>query len=346
MRVRIRGLNIRRAKGRWYVGIRGGKSLVKGFNGTREDLQKYMSTPEFMMKLALARKVGNSFEPDTLGGLIEWFKSETTRWQRLSPSTQSDYEKKFAWIGADLHYPADQIDTYGIVNIRNRAAKEKWPRFADILVSALSSVFTEAVLAGKTPVNPCRGVPRLNITDPNANREWPQEAQRTAFDNAPIPVLLPMLIARYAGFRGKDICSLKWDAYTGHSLRIMASKNRVLYEVPVLPSQPLKSALDTARKDAQSIRICVTARGQPWANEQSMQGAVSRYLRNHVEDGLTLHGLRVTYAAQFRRLGMNDNEVADLIGDKSTAMGAHYTRHVDSQNAIDKGFKLLQERTK
>ena len=45
--------------------------------------------------------------------------------------------------------------------------------------------------------------------------------------------------------------------------------------------------------------------------------------------GTTLHGLRVSYAAWWKRNGASDAEVADLIGDKSQRMGAHYTRHVE-----------------
>jgi integrase len=57
---------------------------------------------------------------------------------------------------------------------------------------------------------------------------------------------------------------------------------------------------------------------------------VSHWLRDqeragHIGAGTTLHGLRVSYAAWWRRNGANTREVADLIGDASERMGAHYS---------------------
>jgi integrase len=55
--------------------------------------------------------------------------------------------------------------------------------------------------------------------------------------------------------------------------------------------------------------------------------------------GTTLHGLRVSYAARWKRNGANDSEVADLLGDKSVRMGAHYTRHVEAEANVIRAFK-------
>ena len=61
--------------------------------------------------------------------------------------------------------------------------------------------------------------------------------------------------------------------------------------------------------------------------------------------GTTLHGLRVSYAAWWRRNGATTREVADLIGDESEVMGAHYTRHVEAEANITNAFKRLKEGT-
>ena len=53
-----------------------------------------------------------------------------------------------------------------------------------------------------------------------------------------------------------------------------------------------------------------------------------------VEPGLTLHGLRVSFAADIKRVtGANDSQVAAALGDRDTRMGAHYTRHVEQESA-------------
>lgn len=74
------------------------------------------------------------------------------------------------------------------------------------------------------------------------------------------------------------------------------------------------------------VRQCPEPNG---LSENEMQTRVSHYLRDLERAGLigagtTLHGLRVSYAAWWKRTGgANNSEVADLLGDKSERMGKH-----------------------
>jgi hypothetical protein len=75
-----------------------------------------------------------------------------------------------------------------------------------------------------------------------------------------------------------------------------------------------------------------------------MQTAVSHFLRSieatsAVEPGATLHGLRVSYAAEFGRDGTSDGDVAALLGDRSDRMGKHYTRHVKNESKVTRAFE-------
>jgi integrase len=95
-------------------------------------------------------------------------------------------------------------------------------------------------------------------------------------------------------------------------------------------------------------RIAIRDNGAPWASEKEMQTRVSHWLRDQerkgsIGAGTTLHGLRVSYAAWWKRNGASNAEVAELIGDKSERMGAHYTRHVESEVAIVRAFQPDQE---
>ena len=62
----------------------------------------------------------------------------------------------------------------------------------------------------------------------------------------------------------------------------------------------------------------------------------------YIGAGTTLHGLRVSYAAWWRRNGANIREVADLIGDESERMGAHYARHVEAEQNIARAFNRIK----
>ena len=48
--------------------------------------------------------------------------------------------------------------------------------------------------------------------------------------------------------------------------------------------------------------------------------------------------------AWWRRNGANTREVADLIGDQSERMGAHYTRHVEAEQNIIRAFSRISDR--
>ncbi len=52
------------------------------------------------------------------------------------------------------------------------APVKKWPRFADQMIAALSSMFRQAKKRGKMTINPCLGMEKAHEADPNANREW------------------------------------------------------------------------------------------------------------------------------------------------------------------------------
>ena len=52
----------------------------------------------------------------------------------------------------------------------------------------------------------------------------------------------------------------------------------------------------------------------------------------------------MSYAAWWRRNGANTREVADLIGDESERMGAHYTRHVEAEQNIIRAFSRIKDR--
>jgi integrase len=59
--------------------------------------------------------------------------------------------------------------------------------------------------------------------------------------------------------------------------------------------------------------------------------------------GTTLHGLRVSYAAWWKRTGgANNSEVADLPGDKSERMGKHYTGHVEAEANVIRAYTRVR----
>jgi integrase len=108
-------------------------------------------------------------------------------------------------------------------------------------------------------------------------------------------------------------------------------------------------ALPSISRGGPVTLIAVRDDGTPWPSEMEMQTRVSHYLRDLERAGLigagtTLHGLRVSYAAWWKRTGgANNSEVADLLGDKSERMGKHYTRHVEAEANVIRAFTRVRD---
>jgi hypothetical protein len=227
------------------------------------------------------------------------------------------------------------------------------PALADQMIAALSSAFKQGVKRGNSTglkANPCLGMDKAHEANPNANREWFPGELAAALAKAPMEIKIPLMVARYIGLRGQTIVRLNRKQFTDHpmtgkAVRYLARKNKAEVFLPVLPEfQSFMAELTIVRSDG---LIAVRDNGQPWVDEVEMQTRVSHFLRDLERDGAigantTLHGLRSSYAAWWKRMGATDREIADLLGDKSERMGGHYSRHVAAEANVTRAFDRLK----
>jgi site-specific recombinase XerD len=345
--VKLEGLNIVKARGRWYVYVREtGDALFKGFDGSRDDLMRRLGEPD-MLALYNSKRVRdlkNVYPEKSLGWLVEWFQTKCPRWDKLSDATKKDYLAAFAYLRPEFDCPLDSITQASLYETRDVCAKAKWPRFADKMISAVSSMFSHAVKRQMMSMNPAMGIDKIHTADPNSNREWSAEEWADAIRLAPTEIKTPLMLARYAGFRGQTIAVLQWKHYQPHPsfgkcFRIVVRKNAEPTFVPAVAE--LQSYLADLPRN--SVNIATRADGTTWDDEKQMQTSVSHFLRgikdvSAVGAGATLHGLRVSYAAELRRDGADAGGVAAALGDRSTRMGEHYTRHVENEAKVIRAF--------
>jgi integrase len=347
VKVKLEGLNIVKSRGRWYVYIREtGEKLVSGFVGDKPALVKRLEQPDIIAKYNAprVRKAKKGWDEGTLGALVQWFETECPEYLSLAEATKKDYSAAFLYLRPEFDIELSDLTQADIYDTRDRCSREKWPRFADKMVSALSSMFSQAVKRKKMTNNPAMGISKGHKADPNANREWSGTELAAAIEAAPPHIKTILYIARYAGFRGQTIATLTWrnyqdDASYGKCFRFTAGKNKEFTWIPA--SKELQAHLATV--DRNSTRIATKADGQPYEKETQMQTEVSHFLRaleaeGKIEPGTTLHGLRVTYAAGLKRDGAETGDVAAALGDRSERMGAHYTRHVENEAKVIRAF--------
>jgi len=348
VKVKLEGLNVVQARGKWYVYVRDTKEkLIGGFVGSRADLMKRMEMPDFIAayNARRLRDLKRTYPDGTLGSLVEWFESECPKYQTLAEATRTQYSNAFRYLRPAFDIDLSDISQADLYDLRDKCAMEKWPRFADLMISALSSMFSQAVKRRKMRGNPALGMDKCHKADPNANREWQAHEWEYVSSNAPAYLLTPMMIARHAGYRGQTIVKLRWqnyqpDAAFGRCFRVVTRKNDEQTWIPA--TSELQTYLDGLDKTA--LEICTRQDGTPWESEVQMQTAVSHYLRDlesegKIGAGTTLHGLRTSYAAGLRRSGADAGDVAAALGDKSERMGAHYTRHVENEARVIRAFE-------
>lgn len=349
VKVRLEGLNItkNRTGNKLYVYHRAsGECLLRGFEGSRADLDKRLAEPDMLAAFNRLQKrdLKQSYPADTLGGLIQWFENVCPKYQKLADATKKDYSEAFQYLQPEWDAPLSTITQTSLYETRDTCAAQKWPRFADQMIAALSSMFSQAVKRGKMDINPAKGIDKAHQADPNANREWAPAEWADAIKLAPLEIAIPMMLARHAGFRGQTIAALQWKNYQpdsrfGKCFRLVAKKNNEQTWIPATPE--LQTFLDGL--DRTSLNIATRTDGTPWDDEKQMQTAVSHFLRgiqesSAVEPGATLHGLRVSYAAELGRDGVSNGDVAAALGDRSERMGKHYTRHVENESKVIRAF--------
>lgn len=341
VKVRLSGLKIARARGKYYVYVRStGHALLRGFEGSREALRKRLAQPD-MLGAYNARRRQRTYPEHSLGWLVAWFL-KSNDFKDLSKTTQEEYTDRLKYLEPEFDFPIAELTTADIYEVRDRCVREKWPAFADKMVTALSSMFALAVQRGWMKINPALGIKRASKTNPEANREWRHEEWQTVMERARPELRTAYMLARHVGYRSQSIVAVTWENYQpdprfGMCFRMRHKKNA---EAHWLPASPELQAYLASIRPTKATGPIALRKGKPWETPYKLQKASSNFLRKLAADGLvgpglTEHGLRVTFAAEIKRLtGANDDQVAAALGDRDTRMGAHYTRHVDQENKI------------
>jgi integrase len=349
--VKLRGLKIARARGKYYVYRRSdGECLLKGFAGDKDALRKRLEQPDMLGLYNTGRPRAAAYAEKSLGWLVAWFtdpaQCEHFR-NKLSDVTRDEYKDRLGFLEPVYDTPLASISSPDVYAARDRASKEKWPAYADKMVSALSTMFTLAVQRGWMLTNPAADIKKAYKPDPNANREWSPAEWRVVMERASLALKITYMIARHLGYRSQSTVAVKWSNYQpderfGMCFRMAHRKNNEGQHW--LPASPELQDFLAALPQTKDGHIALRRNGKPWESAEQLQKQSSNFLTNLarkglVGPGLTEHGLRVTFAAEIKRVtGANDDQVAAALGDRDARMGGHYTRHVEQEARIIQVF--------
>jgi integrase len=350
-KVNLRGLKIYSVNGKWYVYLRGTKTaIVKGFEGTKPALLKMLESPQMLgLYNAKRERDRNSYPDRSLGWLVAWFTDEKqcAHFAKLADGTRKKYRECLDLLQEYYDDPLETITKHHVVGARDAIEAKKWPAIADYTVTALSTMFGLAAEKGWMTSNPAQGTRRVYKSNKNANREWLHEEWETVMKLAPMHLKIAYMLARYAGYRSQSTVRVCWTNYQpdprfGMCFRMHHKKNDEMHWIPAAPA--LQKFLADIKVRSPKGQIAVRFNGKPWRDEAQLQKQSSNFLtglakKGLVGPGLTEHGLRVTFAAEIKRVtGANDSQVAAALGDRDVRMGAHYTRHVEQEARIIEVF--------
>jgi len=297
-------------------------------------------TAEFLAEIAAldkdikARKEEIA-KPNTLRGLILSYK-ETDAWKDLAPRTKSDYEKVIAFLEPLYDKPVAAFTSPQIVILRDKWRKERGRRFVNYCRTVLILLMGRAVELGLLTENTARAVKQVK-RDRNAvplNRPWGEHEQLAVWKRTSEPryrhLRLPLAIGLYIGMREADMIRLPRNIIKDGRLSIETAKRKVWIDLPVLPE--LAAAIAEAPSH-DAITLCANTRGRPWTQD-GFRASFFKMLRelekeDAVEPGLTYHGLRHTVASLLAERGVGLDDIAAVLGQKSSKVAAIYTERAD-----------------
>ncbi|MFT5867814.1 MAG: integrase [Gammaproteobacteria bacterium] len=127
---------------------------------------------------------------------------------------------------------------------------------------------------------------------------------------------------------------------------IWGARGKTKQEVAIPIGPTLQAALDAAPAH-DAVTILANSKGKPWTYNgfSTVWHRFKKGLEQDglIEPGLTPKGLRHTVATTLREAGLEERQIADLLGQKTPAMARHYSRSANLANRNRETMNTLEE---
>jgi integrase len=294
-----------------------------------------------------ARK-DDAAKPGTLKALILSYR-QSDAFRDLAPRTKADYERCFAFLEPLHDKPVKAFTTPALAKMRDEWRKTRGRRFVDYVRSCLIVVFNRGVELGVMSHNPAKAVSKLgrDRRAPPVNRPW-TEAERAAVLAAVntkrwLHLRLPIALGLETGMREGDVIALTRSAIKAGLLSLKTAKRGVDIAIPISP------LLAEALRDADShmaVTLCVNSKGAPWKGNGFRSGFLKMMRALEAEGkigrGCTFHGLRHDVATRLAEAGCSAEDIAAVLGQKSSRIAAHYADKADRSRRTKAAITKLE----
>lgn len=305
----------KRSGGREYVYFeKGGKSVR---------IHAEPGTPAFALEYA---KLLNGVAPipvkrDFKALVASYHRSQ--RYQKIASRTARDYDKVTGWVVEKMgHLPVAGLQRKDVIRARDQNAETV--RFANYIVQVLRILMEHAIDVGwiKAGTNPVVGVPLLK-SDREKRQPWPADLVKAYRAEAKGRARLIFEVLLGTGMRPADALKARWDDLSDGGIWVVQGKTRKRIWVPLTPA--LRAVL--AATPRKGLTICAQANGRP----TSYRGAADLVMavRQKIGAGAyDLYSLRHTTASELLAAGCSDEEIAAVLGHKSSRTVPIYTATV------------------
>ncbi|TNF63883.1 MAG: site-specific recombinase [Rhodobacteraceae bacterium] len=247
----------------------------------------------------------------------------------MANATRRDYRKCADFLRPISDAPVSAIDRPLVAGIHDKAASKIGWRRANMVRTFLSQVCRYAIPKGLIDQDFAAGViPKPNPKDrPYANRPWTVEERAAVLDRAPPHIRIAIALIMNTGLDPSDALRLtrrQIDNNTNWAVR-----GKTGHEVAIPIGHSLQQALDDAPSH-DAVTILANSSGQPWTYNgiSTVWHRFKKKLEAEgvLQTGLTLKGLHHTVATTLREAGLEERQIADLLGQKTPSMARHYSR--------------------
>lgn len=247
---------------------------------------------------------------------------QSSRYSKLSKHTKHQYWQAIRKIEGE--FGDRKIETLRRADIvRAHDKMGKTPATANIFARVSSIIFNYAVDMDYIGANPASRIKMYKI---NTWSRWDlEEVKKVILANHPI-VSTAVALAFYTGQREADILNMKWEDIRDGKVFVKQAKTGTELEIKLAPE--LVTYLETIPKSGKYII----------GGDKKMTGPSFRNMFKRVTRAMGIerqfHGIRKTVGAMLAERGRNTNEIAALLGHKTLAMAALYTRQASNKKMI------------